>query len=152
MSSSPTLTSRVRTVVYASLGTLCVGLAVAGVLLPLLPTTPFLLLASFFFLRSSPRMYRWLHSSRLFGPFLRDWEQHHGVRRSVKRLAVVVVLVTVTASFLSPGVTVPAKAVLIVAAAIGLTVVFRLRTIPDEASQPAETVAKTAAGNHDQAA
>jgi uncharacterized protein len=148
MSSSPFLPARVRTVVYASLGTLCLGLAVAGILLPLLPTTPFLLLASYFYLRSSPRMYRWLHRSRLFGPFLRDWEQHHGVRRSVKRLAVVVVLATVTASFLSPSVPQVAKGVLIVAAAIGLTVVFRLRTIPDDTTTRSTSVA----GNRERAA
>ncbi len=112
------------------------GLGIAGIFLPVVPTTPFLLLTSFFYVRSSPRLYRWLRDSQLFGPFLRDWERYHGVRPRVKVVAVVVVLTTVSASFLARGVPDFARVVLIIAAAIGLTVVARLRTIPDD--NPAE--------------
>jgi uncharacterized membrane protein YbaN (DUF454 family) len=124
----------VRRIVYVGLGTFFLALGVAGIFLPVLPTTPFLLLTSYFYLRSSPRLYAWLHRTRLFGPLLRDWEQHRAVRPRVKVTAVVVVLATVTASFLAGGVPPVAKAVLLVAAAIGLTVVVRLRTIPGGSS------------------
>jgi len=58
-----------------------------GVVLPLLPTTPFILLAAACFARSSPRMHRWLLDSELFGPMLRDWEANHCVSFKVKLLA-----------------------------------------------------------------
>jgi len=118
---------------YVATGTFFLGLGIAGIVLPLVPTTPFLLIASYFYLRSSPRLHNWLQNTRLFGPFLRDWERYHGVRPRVKVVAVVVVLATVTASFLAGGVPQYARGVLVVAAAIGLTVVARLRTIRDDA-------------------
>ena len=55
-------------------GWLCVALGAIGAVLPLLPTTPFILLAAWCFARSSRRWHDWLHASRLFGPLLRDWD------------------------------------------------------------------------------
>jgi uncharacterized membrane protein YbaN (DUF454 family) len=58
-----------------------------GVFLPLLPTTPFVLLAAACFARSSPRLHAWVLRSELFGPMLRDWERNKCVSRKVKLLA-----------------------------------------------------------------
>jgi len=58
-----------------------------GVVLPLLPTTPFVLLAAACFAKSSPRMHGWLLHSELFGPLLLDWERNRCVSRKVKWLA-----------------------------------------------------------------
>lgn len=66
------------------LGLMALGLASAGVLLPLLPTTPFLLVAAFCFARSSERWHRWLVEHRLFGPLLRDWREHGAISRRAK--------------------------------------------------------------------
>lgn len=60
--------------VYRAIGWVCVGLGGAGTVLPLLPTTPFLLIAVWAFARSSPRWADWLRRHRAFGPLLRDWE------------------------------------------------------------------------------
>src|SRR3954469_324642 len=76
-----------RRVVYVSLGLFFVALAVVGVVTPLLPTTPFLLLAAFFFARSSSRLHAGLLRSRVFGGLIRDWQVHRGVRPRVKVVA-----------------------------------------------------------------
>src|SRR4051794_29896613 len=72
---------------YVGAGLFFVLLAVVGVVTPLLPTTPFLLLAAYFFARSSARLHNWLLRSRLFGGLIRDWQRHRGVRPRVKVVA-----------------------------------------------------------------
>lgn len=68
-------------------GTACVGLGAAGVFLPLLPTTPFLLLAAYLLARSSPEHRQRLLSHRLLGPYVADWLDGRGVPRSAKAKA-----------------------------------------------------------------
>jgi uncharacterized membrane protein YbaN (DUF454 family) len=117
---------------YLAAGWCCVALAFAGAFLPLLPTTPFLLPASYCFLRSSPRLHAWLRSSRTFGPFLRDWEELGGVRPGVKVLAVTVVVMTVALSLWSGRLPPFAQWLLPPLALVGIVVVLRLKTVrPD---------------------
>jgi len=70
------------------LGWIAIGLAALGVLLPLLPTTPFLLVAAWAFGRSSERFHRWLQQNRWFGPLLNDWQRHGAIPRWAKVMAV----------------------------------------------------------------
>ena len=113
---------------FLVLGWLFVGLGVVGLFLPLLPTTPFLLLASSCFLRSSPRWQRWLMNSRWFGPMLREWDEHKAVRRPVKVLAVVVVsLVLVAAAVRDLHWAV--RTLVVALGLVGLIVVWRLPVI-----------------------
>jgi uncharacterized membrane protein YbaN (DUF454 family) len=60
-------------------GTLCVGLAVLGMFFPILPTTPFLLLAAFCYARSSRRFYHWLITNRWFGSYIRNYRAGLGI-------------------------------------------------------------------------
>ncbi len=126
----PTAISRLRSAAELTLGWMCVGLALAGAVVPLLPTTPFLLLASFLFLRSSPRCHTWLLQNRLFGPFLRDWERHRAVRPAVKWLAISMVLVVAGVSLVSGKLSWPLQWSFVGLCAMGLTVVLRLPTVP----------------------
>jgi uncharacterized membrane protein YbaN (DUF454 family) len=73
--------SRSRLVRYLLIaaGTLCVALGVLGAVLPLLPTTPFLLLAAACFARSSAPLHRWLHTNRFFGDYLRRYRAGEGL-------------------------------------------------------------------------
>src|SRR6056297_4135384 len=65
-------------------GMICVGLGALGILLPGLPTTPFLLLAAFCFARSSEHFHGWLLNHRWFGSYLRDFEEGRGMTRRGK--------------------------------------------------------------------
>lgn len=91
----------VRRFLFAGLGLLFVGIAILGAILPVLPTTPWVLLAGACFARSSPRLHRWLRGTPYFGHILRDWEMHRGIRWRVKLFAVglVVTVIGLTVAF-----------------------------------------------------
>lgn len=74
---------------YKALGFFFVGLGALGVFLPLLPTTPFLLLAAGCFARSSEKWHAWLRDSRLFGPILRDWEARRCIPRGARNFSLI---------------------------------------------------------------
>lgn len=69
---------------YIIVGWLFLGLGFIGIFLPLLPTTPFVLLAAFCFSRGSTTLHRWLLEQKTFGPMIRDWNQHGIIRLRVK--------------------------------------------------------------------
>ncbi|CSB50590.1 putative Inner membrane protein [Vibrio cholerae] len=71
---------------------LCLG--ILGIFLPLLPTTPFILLSSACFLRSSPRFYRWLNQHSTFGPMIQNWQQHGAVSKAVKKRATLFIVLS----------------------------------------------------------
>lgn len=73
--------------VYFSLGWLFFVLGAIGVVLPVLPTTPFMLLALWFFSKSSDRFHHWLYHHRLFGPTLQQWDQHKVIPLAAKIMA-----------------------------------------------------------------
>ncbi len=65
-------------------GTIFVGLALLGIFLPLLPTTPFLLLAAMCYAKSSKRFYDWLLNNKYFGNYLKNYQEGKGVPLKVK--------------------------------------------------------------------
>ncbi|MEM7090999.1 MAG: YbaN family protein [Pseudomonadota bacterium] len=106
---------------WAGLGLICVALAAIGIFLPLLPTVPFLLLAAFFFARSSERMHSWLMAHRVFGPMIDDWNRSGAIRRPAKLASTA----SVAAVFLiSLFVGVPTYVLGIQAAVLGCVLIF----------------------------
>lgn len=81
--------SKGKRLIYRLVGTSAVALAGLGVVLPGLPTTPFLLIAGWAFARSSPRLHQALLDDRRFGPLLKAWDEHGAIPRSGKVAAVV---------------------------------------------------------------
>jgi uncharacterized membrane protein YbaN (DUF454 family) len=85
---------------WLALGWLSVGGAAAGTVLPLVPTTPLLLLAAFAFARSSPRLRTMLLEHPHFGPILADWQRHGAIRPRAKLLAVTAMALALLFTFL----------------------------------------------------
>jgi len=79
---------------YVALAYGCVGIGAIGVVVPGLPTTPFLLLAVWAASRGSERLHRWLYSHRHFGPLLRLWQEQGAVPRRAKWVAVLLMLLS----------------------------------------------------------
>lgn len=73
---------------YLTLGWLCVGLGIIGIILPFLPTTPFLLVAVWSFSKSSPELAEKLRSHPIVGPYIHNWQDHGVVPFRAKLLAV----------------------------------------------------------------
>jgi len=83
-----------------AVGLLTTGLAILGAFLPVLPTTPFLILAAACFVRSSPAFHQRLLANRLFGPYLSQWQHDHTVPRDAKRKAYGLVVISFGLSML----------------------------------------------------
>jgi len=73
---------------YMVCGFIFLGLGIIGIFLPVLPTTPFLLLTSFCFLRSSEKLHGWLLNHKVFGPPVKNYIEHRALRAKTKAVAV----------------------------------------------------------------
>ena len=76
-----------RRALFATLGVFAVAFGIIGVFVPGLPTTEFIIAASYLFARSSPRLEGWLEGNRWFGPVLRRFRETRGMARKTKALA-----------------------------------------------------------------
>ena len=111
-------------------------LAMLGVVLPGIPTTPFLLLMCYFLLRVSPAMHAKAMAWPLVGGPLRDWRDQGGVRRSVKHLAYAMVTLVVGSTLIFGQLSVMLKIIVASASIYGVSVVARLPIARDELGDP----------------
>lgn len=102
------------------IGGIAVVLAILGVFLPLLPTTPFLLLASACFARGSTRLHTWLINNRLFGEYLRNYEQGRGIPLRGKVVALAMLWASIGYSAFAVGSA--ALVALLTGIAVGVTI------------------------------
>lgn len=117
-------------------GLVCVGLGVTGIFLPLLPTTPFLLLAAACFVRSSPRLNDWLINHRTFGSYIRNYRDHGAISRGSRDLTLALLWTTLllSAVFAAPGLHLRLFLLLV---GIGVTWhLFRLKVIAHDKPKP----------------
>ncbi|WP_341666860.1 YbaN family protein [Alcaligenes sp. SDU_A2] len=112
-------------------GLLCVALAVAGTVLPLLPTTPFALLAAWCFARSSPRFHRWLLEHRWLGPYLRNWQDGRGLTRRAKQRALVLLWLSLALSAWLAEQTGWLRLLLLIPGVAVTHYLLRCKTLPD---------------------
>lgn len=112
---------------FLALGLGFVALGVAGIFLPLLPTTPFLLLATACFARSSERFYHWLLNHRVLGATVREWQQHRSIPRRTKWIAIMTMATTLAVSVVF---FVPHAALQLALALFGVALAIYLYRIP----------------------
>lgn len=113
---------------YNIAGTVALLLGVVGIFLPLLPTTPFLLLASACYMRGSDRMHQWLMNQRHLGPYLRSYQQGRGIPLRAKITALALMWTSLTVSiWLVP---LPWVRALLLVPGIAVTIyLYRMRTL-----------------------
>ena len=96
--------------VYIAIGSIAVALGIAGVFLPLLPTTPFLLVAAWAFARSSPRLEAWLVEHPRLGPPLIAWREKRAIPARAKVVAILAMAASLAYMLWSPTIPVIGKA------------------------------------------
>jgi len=79
--------------IWLIMGIASLALGVIGAFLPLLPTVPLVLLAAFFFSKSSERLHDWMLNHKVFGPWINDWRSHGSITRRVKIYATLSILI-----------------------------------------------------------
>ena len=124
--------SRLARVVFFLSGTFFVVLGAIGIVLPVLPTTPFMLLAAACYARSSLRFYNWLLNNKIFGPTIRQWREDGSVALKTKVLAIASLVLT-----LGTSVTffVPKVYVRLVLVLVGVWVIWFILRLPTRAKK-----------------
>ena len=117
-----------KKIMLITAGTLFTGIGVVGIFVPILPTTPFLILAAACYIRSSKRLYDWLLSNRLFGKYLRNYLEKRGIPLSVKIVTITLLWATILLSAIV-FVDVLFIRILLIIIAVGVTVhLLHIRT------------------------
>ena len=93
-----TVTGSVKKGVYFIIGSLSLAAGFIGVFLPVIPTTPFVLLSAWCFFRSSDKIYKWVISNKKFGPTIENYQEGRGITKNTKIRAVVMMWLTITLS------------------------------------------------------
>jgi len=106
-------------------GTMCVAIGVIGIFIPILPTTPFLLLAAILYMRSSERFYRWLLNNRLLGTYIRNYIEGRGMPLKVKVFTITLLWATIGISICVASPNLIIKVILIIiATGVTLHIIF----------------------------
>jgi uncharacterized protein len=118
-------------------GSVCVALGVVGIFVPMLPTTPFLLLAAVCYARSSKRLYHGLLTNRWFGEYIRNYREGRGITRSHKTAVLLLLWLTIGSSAVL-AVNLWWVRILLFGIAAGVTLhVLKIRTFhPEDAPAP----------------
>lgn len=113
-----------RNILFLMLGWVCILLAIIGIFLPLLPTTPFLLLAAFLFSKGSKRLHSWLLSQKTFGPIIKNWEQNGAIAPRAKALSTIMIIILFSYTLIFVNVVLWIKIVVFLTGACVLTFIL----------------------------
>ncbi|MDX1397654.1 MAG: YbaN family protein [Oceanospirillum sp.] len=123
---------RFRKPLYMAAGFLALLLGAIGVVLPLLPTTPFIILAAFFFSKGSRKVHRWLLNQKTFGPMIRAWEHDRVIPFKAKLLSTTMMLTMVSYPLLFRPFSLWLKVLVVFTVFFALWYVWRHRSEPME--------------------
>ena len=128
-SEAPSPRPRLLRWLLVTAGMLSVSLGFVGVFVPILPTTPFLLLAAACFLRSSDRLYHWLMSHRVFGPCLQNYREHRALTLRAKVITTVGIWASIGYAVIFAAESVALRIALLVIACAVNAHILRLKTV-----------------------
>jgi len=127
----------IRKAILIFAGTVCVGLGVLGMFLPLMPTTVFLLMAAYCYSRSSERFHTWLMTNRLFGRYISDYKAKRGMSVGHKVTTLVTLWVSIGVSIWLLG-SAFWPTLILAAIAVAITVhILWIKTASPESSESA---------------
>jgi uncharacterized membrane protein YbaN (DUF454 family) len=119
---------------WNALGFFALSLGVVGIPLPILPTTPFIILAAYFFSKGSPRFHRWILQHKKFGKLVRHWEKYGSISMQSKALATILILLALSLPlyFMAENLSQTSKVVSVSLTAIGWSYVMTRPNGPQE--------------------
>ena len=120
--------SRLAKMLYTFAGGLALLLGVIGIFLPVLPTTPFILLAAACFAKASPRVHQWMLQHPLIGPMLRNWQEHRSLTRGTKYVAIISMVLMLGLSIWMFSARPWIQVILLALGVIGAVMVLRIPT------------------------
>ena len=126
------MVSHAKRIALILIGLVSLALGAIGVFLPLLPTTPFVLVAAIAFAKSSDRLHQWLVDHDIFGPLIADWREHGAISRRTKVISVLSMIAILVISTL---LAVPTHVIVIQAVVLSCSAIFILtRPLPPQRS------------------
>lgn len=118
-------------ILFLTLGTIFVAVGIIGIFIPVLPTTPFLLLAAVLYAKSSKKFYMWLLNNRICGKFIKDYKEGKGIPLKIK-IMTIILLWTAIGSSIVFAINILWVKILLVLVAIGVTLhIIRIKPIKD---------------------
>lgn len=122
--------------IFIILGVLSLILGFIGAFLPILPTTPFAILAAYLFSKSSPKLHRWVLDLKYIGPLVRDWEENKVIRPKAKLMCTILIVAIISNSIIFGGMHWGLKLMLGFIGAAVLTFVLTRSSVPKKNNLP----------------
>ena len=92
--------SKIKRVLFFIAGSICLALGIIGIVLPILPTTPFLLLAAACYASSSEKAYNWMLNNKVFGKYIRDYREGKGLPVKIRIITITLLWITIIISII----------------------------------------------------
>ena len=116
------------------IGTISLGLGILGVILPLLPTTPFLLLSAACYVRSSDRLYHWLVTNKYFGSYIENYRSGNGIPLKAKVISIIILWVSMSYTIIFVIPLFPIKILLVLIGSFFTWFILKQKTLHDTVS------------------